>query len=200
MWITAAVMAASSLYASSQANSQASKNAKAQAGMLLQNYKKQTNDLQLAADEVNRQIGMELTKQQFQSTAQQASFVAKASSGLLAGNTVAKQMNALEMGAEMRKDTIQQAGESKITDVLGKLDESLMNYKSGIVDAEITKQNNTTSGISMALGAVQSGMQGYAMGSNLGFGGTETTYTGNGINEGGFGAGTSYDVTGEGYE
>ena len=166
-WAITGVSAGLAIAGGISANQQASANAKATAMQLLQNFNVQQNNLQNQAIDLNNQIGMELSKAKFNSMKSIGNVNVMLANKNIAGATSTRLHNNVSMQEALTTDAIIQAGEAKMTEVQTNLTSSFMQYKQGLFQNEINRQNNTKSGFEIAVSAATAGMQGYSMGQNI---------------------------------
>lgn len=166
-WAVTGVSAGLAIAGGISANKQASANAKATAMQLLQSFNVQQNNLQNQAIDLNNQIGMELSKAKFNNMKSIGSVNVMLANKNIAGATSTRLHNNVSMQEALTTDAIIQAGEAKMTEVQTNLTSSFMQYKQGLFQNEINRQNNTKSGFEIAVSAASAGMQGYSMGQNI---------------------------------
>ena len=176
-WAFTAVSVGSSLIASSEANKQAKSNAAATGASLLQNFKVTKNSIIQQANELNNQIGMELTQAQLESLKAEATTSNVVVERNVVGNTAARLQDNVEMQSTLYSNQIKQKAEANMVDIQNKLTESKYQYEAGMMQNAIQLSNATTSTTGMITGAVSAGMSGYSMGSKLG-GASKTTSPG----------------------
>ena len=169
-WVATGTMAALSVAGSIESNKVAKANGAATAASLLQNFNVTKNSIQEQGKELNRQAGMELTQARLEGLKAEATTSNVVVEREVAGNTVARLMNNVDMQTELLSDQIKQKAESNMKDIQSKLTEAKYSYEAGAMQNAIETSNNTQSTLSMVSGAVGAGMQGYAMGSSIGSG------------------------------
>ena len=167
-WAFTAVSVGSSLIASSEANKQAKSNAAATGASLLQNFKVTKNSIIQQANELNNQIGMELTQAQLEGLKAEATTSNVVVERNVVGNTAARLQDNIDMQSNLYSNQIKQKAEANMVDIQNKLTESKYQYEAGMMQNAIQLSNATTSTTGMITGAVSAGMQGYSMGSKLG--------------------------------
>lgn len=139
------------------------------------NYNKKVNDINYSIDEVNRQIGMELTQAEYQemaTSAKLAASIASKGNGVYTGGaTTQKRLNAVKMSAELKKDSIQSAGEANVQKGLMALDDALLEAKNQDLNNRLNYSNASSqlaSPLEMLGGAAMAGFSTYTAGAAAG--------------------------------
>lgn len=162
-WAVTGVSAGLAIAGGISANQQASANAKATAMQLLQSFNVQQNNLQNQAIDLNNQIGMELSKANFEKMSALGTIHSVGAEKGIAGRTATRLSNNIEMQQALTTDAIIQSGEAKMTEVQTNMTNSFMSYQQGLFQNEMTRINNTKSAFEIAVAAGQAGLSGYSM-------------------------------------
>ena len=160
-------MAGLSIASSIAGNSQAKANAEAQAKFIVRDFKVQQNNLTNTANELNRQIGMELTQVQLDGMKAQATTSNVLVEKEISGATAARIYNNVDMQESQISNQIKQKAESNMLDIQNQLTSSRYRYESNNMQNAINLSNNTQSGFEVASSAAQAGVSGYSIGSKL---------------------------------
>ena len=162
-WAVTAAMAGLSIAQGISANQQASANARATAAQLLQSFNVNTNNIQNQANELNNQIGMELSKANFNEIASLGTITASAANKGYVGATSTRLQQNVGMQKALMVDAILQQGESKMKEVQTSLSTAHLQYQQGLFQNEMNRLNNTKSTGELIVNAGMAGLQGYSM-------------------------------------
>jgi len=169
-WVAAGMAAVStvaSIESSKASNKQTKANAESSAKFLLQNFNVTKNNLQLTADELNKQVGMELTQLKFDALKVQATTSNTIVEKNIAGATAARLYDASDIKEVQFSNQLKQKAESNMVDIQNKLMTAKYNYESGTMNNAVNMMNNTQSTIQIGAGAIGAGVQGYTLGKGL---------------------------------
>ena len=162
MWQIAA-MAGLSIAQGISANQQASANARATAAQLLQSFNVNVNNIQNQANELNNQIGMELSKASFNKLKAVGNVDTMLAERNVAGLSATRIHQNVSMQEALTKDMIMQQAESKMTELQNNLSTAHLQYQQGLFQNEMNRQANTKSTGEMLVSASMAGVQGYSM-------------------------------------
>ena len=166
--LTAGGMATLSIAGSASANSQAKANANATAASLLQNFRVTQNSILEQADEINKQVGMELTQVELDGLKKEATTSVVVVEKNVVGATAMRLQEQVDTDTTLLSNQLKQKAESNMKEIQTNLTNSRYQYEAGSMQNAIELSNNTTSGVGILAGAVSAGVQGYSVGSSLG--------------------------------
>ena len=125
------------------------------------------NDLKIAAQEVNNELGMALTELIGQQRNAAADTAVTTTERNVYGNTAGRQQRMVEMKAELQKDRLAQAAESSMIDVQNSMRSEKYARESRIADAAQQRSNviaQQPSTLGLLAGAASAGINGYSQG------------------------------------
>lgn len=126
-------------------NAQAKANAQAQAQMLYTNMKTKVESLTQQADEINRQVGMELTNVSFENLKNQATTSNVNVEKNIAGNLTNRLYNAGDIQKNFIADQIKQQAESNMVSMQREMMNAKYDYEAGIMQTNINLANSSKS-------------------------------------------------------
>ena len=150
----------------------ASANAEATEKMLLQQYGVQTEQLQDAAEDVNVNLGVELTNLVYSSMASQGSAAAVQAQSNAYGATAGRIQGNIRMKEALTADQMTQAAESKMIEIQNEMRNAKYSYESGSAQNKMSFNNTMSqqqSGLSMLASGLSTGLSAYsALGGTFG--------------------------------
>lgn len=126
-------------------NAQAKANAELQAKMLYTRMKTEIESLSQQAQEMNRQVGMELTNLSFESLKSQATTSNVIAEKNIAGRATERLYNSGEIKKNLIADRIKQQAEANIVSIQNDMMNSKYAYEAGVMQTAIEQQNATKS-------------------------------------------------------
>lgn len=139
----------------------ASANMEATQKMNLQSYDVQKTQLLDKAEELNNQLGTELTNLVYSSMKATGAATTQQAETNAYGNTASRIQGNVRMKEALTADQITQAAESKLVDIQNELRTAKYNYETGNIQAGINYNNtmlNTKSNFEMIVGAASTGL------------------------------------------
>lgn len=123
------------------------------------------NQLQVAGQEINNQLGMALTDLEYQANAQQAAIAAKRAETNVYGNTAVRQRAVAQMKEALAEDRLAQQGEAQMTDIQAKLTQA--KYQTESKHAQNSQAYNNAmaqqrSTFGIIAGGIDAGISGYS--------------------------------------
>lgn len=119
----------------------ASSNLASSQALASQNYDVTTSQLQDKAQELNNNLGMELTNLIYSSVKSQAQGTTVLAERSVYGTTANRVLENVKMKTELTKDQLIQSAESKLVDIQNNLRNAKYNYESGNIQSGINYNN-----------------------------------------------------------
>lgn len=128
------------------------------------------NDLQLMGQDINNELGMQLTALAQEIRTANADVTASQTERNVFGNTAARMNNVVEMKGALSADALQQAAEAQMVDLQNQMRTQKYNYERQHAENKqnfnnAMSQRQSTLGI--LAGAASAGLSGYSAGMNL---------------------------------
>tara|TARA_B110000503_G_scaffold46759_1_gene76295 strand:+ start:44 stop:625 length:582 start_codon:yes stop_codon:yes gene_type:complete len=142
---------------------QANQNFNSTLSSLNQTFGVALNGLRLQADEVNNQIGMQLTDLNYQKRGAGGQVVAANTEKNIYGQTAKKSQAVVAMSAALAEDQLQQAAESAMADLGSKMATAKYSRDAGVYQASSQRasaMSQMKSTFEIATGALQAGISG----------------------------------------
>ena len=167
MAVVGGTMALQALGISAQ-NKQAQRNAETKAKALYRNFGIQIGQLQDTANEVNKQIGLELTNVQLEGMKSQATTANTIVEREISGKTAERIVEQSAMNKLMFANQLKQKAESNMVDIGKQMLSAKYQYESNMMDVAINQINQSTTGINAVASIASTGASTYLSGKGAG--------------------------------